>query len=75
MEIFDVLVLGGGPGGYLCAERAAQNGLKAAVFEKKALTVPVKNSIKSGFLITTMQKDIQYNGADIWCQIPYTETF
>ncbi len=37
MEIFDVLVIGGGPGGYLCAERAAQNGLKAAVFEKKAL--------------------------------------
>jgi len=37
MEIFDVLVLGGGPGGYLCAERASQNGLKAAVFEKKAL--------------------------------------
>ncbi len=37
MEIFDVLVVGGGPGGYLCAERAAQNGLKAAVFEKKAL--------------------------------------
>ena len=37
MELFDVLVLGGGPGGYLCAERAAQNGLKAAVFEMKAL--------------------------------------
>ena len=37
MEIFDVLVVGGGPGGYLCAERAAQKGLKAAVFEKKAL--------------------------------------
>ena len=37
MEIFDVLVVGGGPGGYLCAERAAQNGLKAAVFEKKSL--------------------------------------
>ncbi len=37
MELFDVLVVGGGPGGYLCAERAAQNGLKAAVFEKKAL--------------------------------------
>ena len=33
MEIFDVMVLGGGPGGYLCAERAAQNGLKAVVFE------------------------------------------
>ena len=24
MEVFDLLVLGGGPGGYLCAERAAQ---------------------------------------------------
>ncbi|MBQ4612283.1 MAG: dihydrolipoyl dehydrogenase, partial [Clostridia bacterium] len=37
MEIFDLLVVGGGPGGYLCAERAAQNGMKVAVFEKKAL--------------------------------------
>lgn len=37
MEIYDLLVVGGGPGGYLCAERAAQNGMKAAVFEKKAL--------------------------------------
>ena len=37
METFDLLVLGGGPGGYLCAERAAQGGLKVALFEKKAL--------------------------------------
>ena len=37
MEIFDLLVVGGGPGGYLCAERAAQGGLKVALFEKKAL--------------------------------------
>ncbi len=37
MEKFDLLVVGGGPGGYLCAERAAQKGLKVAVFEKKAL--------------------------------------
>lgn len=33
MEQFDVLVIGGGPGGYLCAERAAQGGMKAAVIE------------------------------------------
>ena len=33
METYDVLVIGGGPGGYLCAERAAQGGMKAAVFE------------------------------------------
>ncbi len=37
METFDLLVVGGGPGGYLCAERAAQGGLKVAVFEKKEL--------------------------------------
>ncbi|MBO7375496.1 MAG: FAD-dependent oxidoreductase, partial [Clostridia bacterium] len=37
MEVFDLIVLGGGPGGYLCAERAAQSGLKTLVFEKKAL--------------------------------------
>ena len=37
MEIFDLLVVGGGPGGYLCAERAAQGGLKVALFEKRAL--------------------------------------
>ena len=37
MEIFDLLVVGGGPGGYLCAERAAQEGMKVTLFEKKAL--------------------------------------
>ena len=37
MTQFDVLVLGGGPGGYLAAERAAHKGLKTAVFEKRAL--------------------------------------
>ncbi len=37
MEIYDLLVIGGGPGGYLCAERAAQEGMKVAVFEQKAL--------------------------------------
>ena len=37
MEQFDILVLGGGPGGYLAAERAAHKGLKTALFEKRAL--------------------------------------
>ncbi len=37
MELFDLLVIGGGPGGYLCAERAAQGGFKVALFEKRAL--------------------------------------
>ena len=37
MEMFDLLVIGGGPGGYLCAERAAQGGMKVCLFEKKSL--------------------------------------
>ena len=37
MESFDLIVIGGGPGGYLAAERAAHAGLKTAVFEKRAL--------------------------------------
>ena len=36
-EIFDVIVIGGGPGGYLAAERAAHSGLKTLLFEKRAL--------------------------------------
>jgi len=31
---FDVVVIGGGPGGYVAAIRAAQLGLKAACIEK-----------------------------------------
>ncbi len=36
-EIFDLIVLGGGPSGYLAAERAAQGGLKVLLFEKRSL--------------------------------------
>ena len=35
-ESFDVTVIGTGPGGYVCAIRAAQLGLKVAVVEKRA---------------------------------------
>ena len=37
MELYDVIVIGGGPGGYLAAERAARAGLKTLLFEKNAL--------------------------------------
>ena len=37
MELFDLIVIGGGPGGYLAAERAAQAGLKTLLFEKDSL--------------------------------------
>ena len=37
MELYDLIVIGGGPGGYLAAERAAHAGLKTLLFEKKSL--------------------------------------
>ncbi|HEY0944101.1 MAG TPA: dihydrolipoyl dehydrogenase [Opitutaceae bacterium] len=35
MDSFDLLVIGAGPGGYVCAFRAAQLGLKVALVEKR----------------------------------------
>ena len=35
METYDLIVLGGGPGGYLAAERAGHAGLKTLVIEKR----------------------------------------
>ncbi len=58
MDQFDVIVLGGGPGGYLCAERAAQGGFKTAVIEERHLggtclnegCVPTKTLLNSAKL-------------------------
>ncbi|MEI9992127.1 MAG: dihydrolipoyl dehydrogenase [Rhizomicrobium sp.] len=36
-ETFDVIVMGSGPGGYVCAIRAAQLGLKVAIVERDKL--------------------------------------
>ena len=35
MDSFDVIIIGAGPGGYVCAFRAAQLGLKVALIEKR----------------------------------------
>ena len=37
MSLYDVIVIGGGPGGYLAAERAAHAGKKILLFEKRSL--------------------------------------
>ena len=55
MQKFDVLVLGGGPGGYVAAIRASQLGLTVGLVEKENLggvclnwgCIPTKALIKS----------------------------
>jgi dihydrolipoamide dehydrogenase len=37
MATYDLVIIGTGPGGYVCAVRAAQLGMKVAVIEKNAL--------------------------------------
>ena len=36
MDSFDIIIIGAGPGGYVCAFRAQQLGLKVALVEKRA---------------------------------------
>jgi dihydrolipoamide dehydrogenase len=37
MSQFDLLIIGAGPGGYVCAIRAAQLGMKVGIIEKRTL--------------------------------------
>ena len=58
MECFELIVIGGGPGGYLCAELASAAGLSTALIEKRALggtclnegCVPTKTILNSAKL-------------------------
>lgn len=37
MTCYDLIVIGGGPGGYLAAQRAGEKGLRVVIFEKNSL--------------------------------------
>lgn len=58
MEKYDILVLGGGPGGYVAAIKAAQLGAKVAIIEKEKLggvclnwgCIPTKTMLKTAKL-------------------------
>ena len=55
---YQVIVLGGGPGGYTAAIRAAQYGLKVAVVEKERLggtCFSVVNKARLDFLLLIKQ--------------------
>ncbi|MFZ4125320.1 MAG: dihydrolipoyl dehydrogenase [Rickettsiales bacterium] len=62
-EQFDVVVIGGGPGGYVAAIRASQLGMKAAVVERDKLggiclnwgCIPTKALLRSSEIYHNMQ--------------------
>ena len=62
-QSFDLIVVGGGPGGYVAAIRAAQLGLKTAVVEREHLggiclnwgCIPTKALLRSGEVMDLMR--------------------
>jgi dihydrolipoamide dehydrogenase len=65
---FDVVVVGGGPGGYPAAMRAAQYGLRVALIEKERAggvclnwgCIPTKAMLRSAEVLETMQHSADY---------------
>jgi dihydrolipoamide dehydrogenase len=71
MDSFDVIVIGGGPGGYVCAIRAAQLGFKVACVEKRATLggvclnigcIPSKALLQSSENFHAAQADLAAHG-------------
>ena len=68
MASFDVIILGGGPAGYVCAIRGAQLGLQVAVIEREALggtcvlwgCIPAKSLLESASLAVKVKKAAEH---------------
>ncbi|MCJ7518213.1 MAG: dihydrolipoyl dehydrogenase [Anaerolineaceae bacterium] len=64
MNEYDVVVVGAGPGGYVCAIRSSQNGLKTAIVDKQWLggvclnvgCIPSKALLKNAELAHTLRE-------------------
>ena len=67
MEQFDIIVLGGGPGGYVAAIRGAQLGKKIAIIELGAGTAVPSVRMKSQNLLKSINaKLIRINPRDTY---------
>jgi dihydrolipoamide dehydrogenase len=70
---FDIIILGGGPAGYVCAIRAAQLGLTTAVVERDKLggvcvnigCIPTKALLHSAYVATLAAHDAKELGVEV----------
>ena len=73
MSQFDVIVIGGGPAGYVCAIRAAQLGLSTAVVEKDKLggvcvnigCIPTKALLHSAYAAKLIANEAKELGIEV----------
>ena len=74
MDNFDLIVIGGGPGGYVCAIRAAQLGLKTACVESRGTLggtclnvgcIPSKSLLNLSENFYKAKKDFNVQGIEI----------
>ena len=70
---FDVIIVGGGPAGYVCAIRAAQLGLATAVVERDKLggvcvnigCIPTKALLHSAYVANLVAHDAKDLGIEV----------
>jgi dihydrolipoamide dehydrogenase len=70
---FDVVIVGGGPAGYVCAIRAAQLGLATAVIERDKLggvcvnigCIPTKALLHSAYIANVVSHDAKEFGVEV----------
>ena len=78
--MFDLTVIGSGPGGYIAAIRAAQLGMKTALIEKRATfggtclnvgCIPSKSLLHSSELFSTFQNHAHEIGVEGSCSLNF----
>ena len=74
MENFDLIVIGGGPGGYVAAIAAAQSGLKVACIDKRKKLggtclnvgcIPSKRLLYSSELFKNVSEEMHHHGIEV----------
>lgn len=83
MESYDIVVLGGGPGGYVAAIRAAQLGLKTALVEKEHLggtclnwgCIPTKCLLQNAEVIHLLDRGKDFGFAIEGLTVDYAAAF